>query len=59
MSEETDRTTDDVFNLTIVEVRLVTKFRALSLHQQRGIIQALELIRPGAAPPVSSGAPRQ
>lgn len=34
------------FNLTIEEVRIVAKYRALSRHQQRGILQAIELIRP-------------
>jgi len=34
------------FNLTIEEVRILAKFRALSRHQQKGILQAIDLIRP-------------
>ena len=41
---------DEPFNLSIDEVRIIMKYRALSAHQRKGILQALELIRPGAAP---------
>jgi hypothetical protein len=37
---------EEVFNLTIEEVRIIVKYRALSRHQQRGIVQAMDLIRP-------------
>ncbi len=37
---------DDCFNLTIEEVRILAKYRALSRHQQKGILQAIELIKP-------------
>ena len=37
---------EEVFNLTIEEVRIIVKYRALSRHQQRGILQAIDLIRP-------------
>ncbi|HRX85348.1 MAG TPA: hypothetical protein P5572_10050 [Phycisphaerae bacterium] len=36
------------FNLTMEEVRILAKYRALSRHQQKGILQAIELIRPAA-----------
>ncbi|MCB9850322.1 MAG: hypothetical protein H6817_06415 [Phycisphaerales bacterium] len=38
--------TENGFNLTIEEVRILAKYRALSRHQQKGIIQAIDLIRP-------------
>ncbi|GJM26296.1 MAG: hypothetical protein DHS20C16_27110 [Phycisphaerae bacterium] len=37
---------DDVFNLTIEEVRMVVRYRTLSSHQQRGVLQAMDVIRP-------------
>lgn len=40
------RNSDDVFNLTIEEVRMVVRYRTLSPHQQRGVLQAMEVIRP-------------
>lgn len=51
LDEPTDLLDQDLpaalgFNLTIEEVRIVAKYRALSRHQQRGILQAIELIRP-------------
>ncbi len=60
---------EDVFNLTIEEVRMVVRYRTLSPHQQRGVLQAMDVIRPAkpkkpwaARPPVKpaglgSGAP--
>ena len=39
-------TPDAGFNLSIEEVRIIAKFRALAAHQQRGILQALELLKP-------------
>jgi hypothetical protein len=36
------------FNLTIEEVKILVKYRRLSRHQQKGIMQAIELIRPAA-----------
>ncbi len=37
---------NDVFNLTIDEVRMVVRYRTLSPHQQRGVLQAIDVIRP-------------
>jgi hypothetical protein len=37
---------DDAFNLSIEEVRILSKYRALAPHQQKGILQAIELLRP-------------
>lgn len=39
---------DNDFNLTIEEVRILAKYRQLSPHQQKGIVQAIDLIRPSA-----------
>ena len=41
---------DEPFNLSIDEVRSIVKYRTLAAHQRKGVLQALELIRPGAAP---------
>ncbi|MEZ6084846.1 MAG: hypothetical protein R3E58_13170 [Phycisphaerae bacterium] len=53
------RSSQDVFNLTIEEVRMVVRYRTLSPHQQRGVLQAMDVIRPAklkkpwaARPPV-------
>lgn len=40
---------DGVFNLTIDEVKMVVRYRTLSPHQQRGVLQAIDVIRPAAA----------
>ncbi len=40
---------NDGFNLTIDEVRLVLRFRNLSPHQQKGILQAIDMIKPSKA----------
>jgi hypothetical protein len=37
---------DDGFNLSIEEVRIIAKFRDLAPHQQKGILQAIELLKP-------------
>jgi hypothetical protein len=42
----TTATIEPGFNLSIDEVRIIAKFRALAPHQQRGILQALELLKP-------------
>jgi hypothetical protein len=59
MPDKTEKSFAEGFNLTIAEVRLVSRFRSLSPHQQRGILQAMELIRPGKAPIVRNATPRQ
>ena len=38
--------------VSIEEVRLIVRYRALSPHQRKGIIQAMELLQPGEAPVV-------
>ncbi len=41
-----DADVNDVFNLTIEEVRMIVRYRTLSPHQQRGVLQAIDVIRP-------------
>ncbi len=48
-SETNRRQADGVFNLTIDEVRMIVRYRTLSPHQQRGVSQAMEVIRPSLA----------
>lgn len=47
------------FNLTMEEVRILAKFRALSRHQQKGILQAIELIRPATPKNIRASTPRR
>lgn len=37
---------DRGFNLSIEEVRIIAKLRQLADHQRRGVLQALETMRP-------------
>ncbi len=40
---------DEFFNLTIEEIRMILKYRTLPPHQQKGVMQAMDKIRPARA----------
>ena len=46
MSTAADSPPCDVFNLSIDELRILAKYRALANHQRKGILQAIERLRP-------------
>lgn len=49
MPSQAEAQVDRGFNLTMEEVRILAKYRKLSRHQQKGILQAIELIKPAAS----------
>jgi len=49
MQAHAEAQVDRGFNLTMEEVRILAKYRKLSRHQQKGILQAIELIKPAAS----------
>ncbi len=42
----------DPFNLSMEEVRIIVKYRSLSAHQRKGVVQAIDLLRPSQPRPL-------
>lgn len=47
MTSTTTNPSRNAFNLSIDELRILAKYRALADHQRKGILQAIERLRPG------------